>query len=82
MRPPLALMLLLVSLVSAMVRASAAARSIFRRAYSTDDEDGVRTSIIRLPESVAGRKAEPPHMACIPSATKRLITAMAVIQRR
>ena len=48
-------MLLLVSLVSGMVRAISAARSIFRRAYSTDDEAGVRVAMKTLLESLGCR---------------------------
>jgi hypothetical protein len=59
-RPPPELMKLLVSLVSGIERAISAAFSIFRRAYSTLAEAGVRTLITRLPESAAGRKLEPP----------------------
>ncbi|MNN10442.1 hypothetical protein D3C81_1233640 [compost metagenome] len=81
-RPPLALTELLVSLVSGKVRASTAAASSFRREYSMLLDDGVRTLIIRLPESEAGRKLVPPCVACRAMAPTRLPKAITAIQRR
>ena len=73
---------LLVSLVSGKVRASTAAASSFNREYSMLLDDGVRTLIIKLPESDAGKKLVPPCVACRTMAPTRLPKAMTAIQRR
>ena len=81
-RPPLRLTLLLVSSVSGRVRASSAAASTLRRAYSTLDEAGTRTSTMMVPESIFGRKLEPPKLLCRAMAPTKLARAMKPIQRR
>jgi len=69
-------------LVSGIVRASSAAFSTLRRAYARLAREGVRTSIATMPTSEAGRKEDPPTVACRASAPTKLATAMRVIDLR
>ncbi len=81
-RPPVAFTWLLVATVSGIVRASSAAFSTLSFAYSRLALEGTRTSMAIVPTSDAGRKLEPPTVACSASAPTRLATAMAAMERR